>query len=318
LLFYWTQRSDLLKAFLDPNNNELFLNTMKRDPHMNPSSRFDAMNNNVSCIALIDARYIAWLLGQINEPASEGINRHALNHVLSSLLIQNCLMTEVSRVYWYSDKNDHQYPQDQIHRSVVPHSVDGGISLFNTLSHDLKRLTDRRACDHLFIASDDERLLNLVDEAQLSGMAVHLLTDESVRQMDQLSKEDPGWVRLLSQADRLIVLHSQAAKELISGKGSAHTSSAQGANIHTTVPAVDLDIIRPKFEEVVKTWWAEEPEDLREDLREELQASRGIPQEIDRHLLLQVRKTLERTLSFPEKKVLRELIRNTVLETEEK
>ena len=290
---------------------------MKRDPQMNSSSRLDALSNNGSCIALIDARYISWLMGQINEPAAEGINRHALNHVLSSLLIQNGLMIEVNRVYWYADKNDGQYPQDQIHRSVVPHAVDGGISLFHTLSHDFKRITERRACDHLFIASDDERLLSLVDDAQLSGIAVHLLTDESVRQMDQLSKEDPGWVRLLSQADRRIIFHAQAARDLVSGKNSSQVSNTPHPNT-TPIPVVDIETIRPKFEEVVKTWWAEEPEDLREDLREELQASRGIPQEIDRHLLLQVRKTLERTLSFPEKKVLRELIRNTVLETEEK
>jgi hypothetical protein len=82
-------------------------------------------------------------------------------------------MIEVNRVYWYSDKNDGQYPQDQIHRSVVPHSIDGGISLFQALSHDLKRLSENRACDHLFIASDDERLLNLVDDAQLRGISVH-------------------------------------------------------------------------------------------------------------------------------------------------
>jgi hypothetical protein len=290
---------------------------MKREPNMNPSTRLDAMPNSGSCIALIDARYISWLLGQLNEPVAEGINRHALNHVLSSLLIQNGLVIEVNRVYWYADKNDGQYPQDQIHRSVVPHSIDGGISLFHTLSHDLKRLVERRACDHLFIASDDERLLSLVDDAQLSGISVHLLTDESVRQMDQLSKEDPGWVRLLSQADRRIILHAQAARDLTSGKITSNASHNQGPS-QAPAPVVDIETIRPKFEEVVKTWWSEEPEDLREDLREELQASRGIPQEIDRHLLLQVRKTLERTLSFPEKKVLRELIRNTVLETEEK
>ncbi len=285
---------------------------------MNQSSRLDAMPSNGSCIALIDARYISWLLGQINEPVSEGINRNALNHVLSSLLIQNGLMLEISRVYWYADKNDGQFPQDQIHRSVVPHAIDGGVSLFHTLSHDFKRLTERRACNHLFIASDDERLLGLVDDAQLSGISVHLLTDESVRQMDQLSKEDPGWVRLLSQADRRIILHAQAARDLTSGKMSSNAQNGQGVSVQPAAPVVDIETIKPKFEEVVKTWWAEEPEDLREDLREELQASRGIPQEIDRHLLLQVRKTLERTLSFPEKKVLRELIRNTVLESEVK
>ena len=280
---------------------------------MNQSTRFEQNN------ALIDARYIAWLLGQINEPMGEGgVNRHALSHVLSSLLIQNGLMMEVNRVYWYADKHDGQYPPDQIHRSVVPHSVDGGISLFHSISHDLRLITERRACQHLFIASDDERLLSLVDDAQLSGMAVHLLTDESVRQMDQLAKEDPGWVRLLSQADRRIILHAQAARDLTQGLGKAHASANNGGSSAPSAAPVDLEAIRPKFEEVVKTWWSEEPEDLREDLREELQASRGIPQEIDRHLLLQVRKTLERTLSFPEKKVLRELIRNTVLEVEEK
>jgi hypothetical protein len=288
---------------------------MKRDNHMSSPSRFENFSNTGSCIALIDARYITWLLGQINESSSEGINRHNLNHVLSSLLIQNGLMIEVNRVYWYADKHDGQYPQDQIHRSVVPHSMDGGISLFHTLSHDLKRLIERKGCEHLFIASDDERLLSLVDDAQLSGISVHLLTDESVRQMDQLSKEDPGWVRLLSQADRRVILHAQAARDLTQGK--SQTNNNHSAPAHQAAP-IDLEEIRPKFEEVVKTWWSEEPEDLREDLREELQASRGIPQEIDRHLLLQVRKTLERTLSFPEKKILRELIRNTVLETEEK
>jgi hypothetical protein len=143
-----------------------------------------------------------------------------------------------------------------------------------------------------------------------------MLTDESVKQMDQLSKEDPGWVRLLSQADRRVILHAQAARDLTQGKShDNHASSNMAAAAPTPV---DLEAVRPKFEEVVKSWWAEEPEDLREDLREELQSSRGIPQEVDRHLLLQVRKSIERTLSFPEKKILRELIRNIVLEVEEK
>jgi hypothetical protein len=68
------------------------------------------------------------------------------------------------------------------------------------------------------------------------------------------------------------------------------------------------------LQEVVQVWWDEEPEDIRLDLREELQDSRGIPQEVDRHLLLQVRKVLERTLSFQEKKLLRDMVRQVVLE----
>jgi len=35
---------------------------------------------------------------------------------------------------------------------------------------------------------------------------------------------------------------------------------------------------------------------------------------VDRHLLLQVRKVLERTLSFQEKKLLRDMVRQVVLE----
>jgi hypothetical protein len=52
---------------------------------------------------------------------------------------------------------------------------------------------------------------------------------------------------------------------------------------------------------------------LREDLREELQNSRGVPQEVDRQLLLAARRVLERALSFHEKKMLREMVREVVL-----
>jgi hypothetical protein len=64
----------------------------------------------------------------------------------------------------------------------------------------------------------------------------------------------------------------------------------------------------------VTAWWAEEPEDLREDLRDALQISRGIPQEVDRQLLLRMRQRLARALSLPEKKLLRETLRAVVSE----
>jgi hypothetical protein len=72
-------------------------------------------------------------------------------------------------------------------------------------------------------------------------------------------------------------------------------------------------LVRTKLLEVVRLWWEDEPEDLREDLRDELRASHGIPQEVDRHMLLRVRRALDRPLSFPEKKILREMVRTTVL-----
>jgi hypothetical protein len=45
-----------------------------------------------------------------------------------------------------------------------------------------------------------------------------------------------------------------------------------------------------------------------------LQVSRGIPQEVDRQLLLRMRQRLARALSLPEKKMLRETLRQVVSE----
>jgi hypothetical protein len=289
---------------------------MKRDVPMNTSTRLDAALRDGRCMALVDGRYMAWLLGQSPEATGEPLNRHALAPVLSALLAQWGVQAELQRVYWYSDAQDGQYPQDQVARVVAPHKVDGGASLLRAISADLKRLAERQACDHVLLASDDERLLTLMDEAQLHGLSVHVLADESARNLAQLSKEDPGWTRLLAQADRRIVLHSQAMRDLTQARLSQSPGQPLGLLPPPQQTAEDIEAIRPILQGVVDAWWAEEPEDLREDLREELQNSRGIPQEVDRHLLLRVRKVLERTLSFPEKKLLREMVRATVLGVE--
>ena len=75
----------------------------------------------------------------------------------------------------------------------------------------------------------------------------------------------------------------------------------------------DVEELRKTMTEVVQGWWAEEPEDLREDLREALHVSRGIPQEVDRQLLLRMRQRLARALSLPEKKMMRETLRAVVM-----
>jgi hypothetical protein len=144
----------------------------------------------------------------------------------------------------------------------------------------------------------------LIDEAQLHGVAVHLLADEASRNMNQLNRDDPGWARLLSQADHRVVLGAQALRD---GATPRHAST-----VHA-VTAIDPEQLRAQLSTVINTWWADEPEDLREELREELQNTRGIPQEVDRQLLLGVRRVLERALSFQEKKLLREMVRDLVL-----
>jgi hypothetical protein len=254
-----------------------------------------------SCIALIDARFLAWLQGQ-TDTAQDHV-RPQLHQLLSNAMAHNGLELNLRRIYWYSDTPDEQAIGGQVSRAVLPHSQDGGLSMLRTLGADLKRLAERGACDHLLVGSDDERLISLIDEAQLHGVSVHLLADEASRNMTQLNREDPGWARLLSQADQRVVLGAYAARD----GGARHASSMHA------VPQVDPEQLREQLNTVINTWWADEPEDLREELREELQNTRGIPQEVDRQLLLGVRRVLERALSFQEKKLLREMVRELVL-----
>jgi hypothetical protein len=196
---------------------------------------------------------------------------------------------------------------DQIVRWVQSHDVDGGSSMLRALGQDLAQLANNHACDHVLIATDDERFLSDIDAAQLCGMSVHLLADESARNMPQMMRSDPGWGRVLSQADRRVLVNAQFLSEMLQGKLPAGLSSTASA------PVENLEEVRQTITEVITAWWEDEPEDLREDLRDALQVSRGVPQEVDRQLLLRMRQRLTRALSLNEKKLLREVLRAVVL-----
>lgn len=275
-----------------------------------PHPRKDhAQTRSGRCIALIDSNYMAWLLKQStdtdadSESQAEAYNRQALIPTLVQTLKQAGLALDVQRVYWYTDNPDSQFPQDQILRALDAISGEPSEVAFSAMSADIARLSERKACEHLLIASDDDRLTASIDEAQLHGLNVYLLADESARHMDQLINEDPAWCRLLAQADRRVLLMPQAPRE----------SNVQPRAATAPTATHDPELVRTKLQEVVDGWWDEEPEDLREDLRDELRGSHGIPQEVDRHMLLRVRRALDRPLSFPEKKILREMVRNKVL-----
>jgi len=257
-----------------------------------------------TCMALIDGRFLIWLAQQgAVGTTGESVNRQGLLSLLSQALSQSGLDVDLRRIYWYSDRSDGLVIDDQIVRLVQAHDADGGASLLRSLGHDLKQLAEHHACDHVLVASDDERFLGAIDEAQLSGLSVHLLADESARNMPQMVRSDPGWARLLSQADRRVIVNSQALADMLQGK----TPTGMGLSVE------DVEELRKSMQEVVTAWWAEEPEDLREDLRDALQISRGIPQEVDRQLLLRMRQRLARALSLPEKKMLRETLRHVVM-----
>ena len=278
---------------------------MKRDffPQDNRTERRFGEHRGGTCMALIDGRFLMWLAQQGATGATgDSVNRQGLLNLLSLALSQSGLDVDVRRIYWYSDRPDGLVIDDQIVRLVQTHDTDGGASLIRSLGHDLKQLVQHHACDHVLMASDDERFLSLIDEAQLGGISVHILADESARNMPQMVRTDPGWARLLAQADRRVVVNSQVLADMLQGK----------LPVGMGLAVEDVEELRQSMHEVITAWWTDEPEDLREDLRDALQVSRGIPQEVDRQLLLRMRQRLTRALSLPEKKMLRETLRTVV------
>jgi len=166
-------------------------------------------------------------------------------------------------------------------------------------------LAESKACDHVLLATDDERFLSGIDEAQLGGLQVHILADDAASNMHQLHQTDPGWGRLLSQADRRVVVQSKSLADMLQSAASKEASQAQE----------DPQVVKDAITDVIVSWWDDEPEDRREELRDALHISRGIPQEVDRQLLLRMRHRLTRALTLSEKKLLREIFRAVALGT---
>ena len=279
---------------------EYFSHTSKDSQRKN----FDALGGQ--CIALIDARFLVWLAQHTQSgPKQDALNRFGLAQFLGDALNHAGLDVDVKRIYWYAEENESLDVDGQIVRKVLSHDLDGGMSLLKSLGQDLRQLALNKACDHVLLATDDERFLTVIDDAQLTGMSVHILADDAARNMSKLHQTDPGWGRLLSQADRRIVVQSKALYEILQGAAPKDSSAAQE----------DPEVVRASITEVIVSWWDDEPEDKREELRDALHISRGIPQEVDRQLLLRMRHRLTRALSLQEKKMLREIFRAVALGT---
>ena len=71
--------------------------------------------------------------------------------------------------------------------------------------------------------------------------------------------------------------------------------------------------MREALQPMISTWWDDLPVEDRQELEAELPTSRGLPQEADRHLLLRLSQQLGRPLTPAEKKLMRELARDTAL-----
>ena len=276
---------------------------MKREYFSHSSkdtNRKHGATSDGQCIALVDARFLVWLAQHTQSgPKQDAVNRNGMAQFLNDALSQAGLDVEVKRIYWYSEENESLDVDGQIVRKVLSHDLDGGVSLLKSLGQDLRQLASNKACEHVLLATDDERFLTVIDDAQLTGMSVHILADEAARNMPKLHQTDPGWGRLLSQADQRIVVQPKALAEILQGSAAKESSAAQE----------DPELVRESMTEVIVSWWDDEPEDRREELRDALHISRGIPQEVDRQLLLRMRHRLTRALSLSEKKMLREIFR---------
>ncbi|MFM2262102.1 MAG: hypothetical protein RI959_778 [Pseudomonadota bacterium] len=286
-------------------------------------------------VALVDERYLGWLSTQ-QSGAQSAILRGALVPVMGELAQQASPDAHFLRVYLFTDKPSLELHDDLVARTVPLHSADGGLGLVRALGLELTQLAQRGQCNTVLLASDDERLIPYIDEAQWRGLRVMVLADEASLDVGRLSAEDPSWARLLAQADRRLAIPAEAWQALwVAGNQwqsaravyqptevprTSHyanmavpteSESSSESYFSTTPPAQDwLDQVR----QVVTGWWAEESHDAKLDLHDEMRDSQGVPPETDRHLLLRVRREMGRTLSFQEKKAMREIIRATVFE----
>ncbi len=268
-------------------------------------------------VALVDERYLAWVAGRRAGGAPLNIERSSLYPVFSGLARQMA-DSPLMRVCLFTETTGTELFDDTVVRTVPKYAADGGWGMVRSLGLELTQLASRGHCSVALIASDDERLIPYIDEAQWRGMKVVLVSDEAALDFQKLVADDPSWARLMGQVDRRVALPESAWTALTTAGVTYFAPRSPETHREDDYPLAGAPGVpegdwRNQVEQVIKEWWAEETPDARLDLYEEMQNSQGVPPETDRHLLLRVRRELSRTLSFQEKKVMRELIRATVL-----
>lgn len=267
-----------------------------------------------SCVAVLDDRFVSWLVhGDCEDGNEPVVDRRGLNRLVGRALTDAGLDIGVRRIYWYTDRPDADLIDGQLVRSLD--TSNESRSIWDAMADDIRRLSERRACEHLLVASDDDRLIEVINEAQLNGIQVHLLVDEVVDDLSSLRNEDPTWAALLSQADRRIPLRAGGVSPAEFGPRPLQPFD-QGRPVRTSEIARAGDALsngeRQIISEVVELWWEGQLEHERESLREAMEERPGIPQEVDRALLLRARERVVRPLSFNEKRLMRELVRERV------
>ena len=274
-------------------------------------------------VALVDGRFWWWLQDQ---SAPQGTDVPAELPQQLEHLIRRSARSDLIRTYWYTDQASAERVPGVVPRAVPANAQDGGVAMLRLMAHDLQQIAERRSADRVLLVSDDERLILAVDHAQHHGLSVDMLIDEEAQDAQRLKEEDPCWARLLNLADRLVVLgdaqpqaqpHRRSAGDVRSAgdnrrdaAGPREMGAHREARVAASPQAIEL------IESEVSQWWAEENESTRQHWREEVQTTRGIPQELDRQLLLRVSRQMGQALSPAEKSAMRASVRRRITEGE--
>lgn len=269
------------------------------------------------CVALVDARFWWWL--QDAEPEGSNTLPDDLFETLQATVRSGGNGVNLSRVVWFTDAGAAPRHAAGVGvRQVPSNSQDGGVAMLRGMAQELALLSSRAGADRVLLVSDDERLLLAIDDAQRSGLAVDMLIDEDARDERQLREDEPQWARLLMLADRQLVLGDGAAARQAHSRERAGPRDAKlGRDPSDARPMRDprqpaspeaLQLI----EDELSGWWGEETPVAREHWRHEIQSIRGIPQELDRQLLLRISRRTGQPLSPAEKNEMRALARRRI------
>jgi hypothetical protein len=281
-----------------------------------PRRSRSASLSNEACVAIFDDRFVSWLLnGECEDGHEPPVQRRGLDAVVGRVLSGAGFELGLHRIYWYTDRPDTDLIDGQLVRNVAA-TGDGDV-MWKSMASDIRRLAERRACEHLLLASDDDRLIEVIDEAQLHGVQVHLLVDEAIEDLSVLQMEDPTWAALLSQVDRRIPWRGLASSPAIVGPRPLREFDHPRGQPATRMPLPSRSVAlsedeRLVIDEVVQAWWDGQAEPERDALRHAMHQSPGVPQEVDRALLLRARERVVRPLSFSEKRLMRERVRGHV------
>jgi hypothetical protein len=278
------------------------------DHHEKTPHRPSASTMASRAVALLDARYLRWM-ARLDEPDVQGsgnLSRERLNELVVHGMNRALGRVSLLRLYWYSEVDDRLVCNDQALRLLPSADVDGS-ALVRQLAADVQALVASGRVDVILLGSDDDRLLPVIEAAKLAGVTVCVLADERALAMPRLMQQDPNWARLLREADRRVVIRSADLVQALSSGGPSAGHSPEEGGISEGFELA--------LQAVVQAWWADQTEDDREGLRDELPGQRGLPSEVDRDLLLRGKNAMGRALSFHEKRVLRSQAREVALGT---